>query len=236
MTYKLPNFSVFLVIHTDNLLLTNSFSMPVLKLIFKCFNFTYLFTLQQLRWTTREWQKHFTILQVSTAKPSQLQKQLTHQRRQDQGNGKQWDSMPITHSEWTTGAGGYIIIPWVLDYRRWSVYNGISYQVKQITGDWGIVAENMEKSQHTDFNKDVTNESSSMACSNIRPWKLDTQKEWKNTPWRLWDERNEKDSGGSTDSKENRWVDSKQSWSKEGTVDTVKARKLAYYEENKRKS
>ena len=37
----------------------------------------------------------------------------------------------------------------------------------------------MEKSQHTDFNKDTTNESASVACSNIRLWKLDTQKEWR---------------------------------------------------------
>ena len=30
-----------------------------------------------------------------------------------------------------------------------------------------ITAENMEKSQHTDFNEDTTNESASVACSNI---------------------------------------------------------------------
>jgi len=34
--------------------------------------------------------------------------------------------------------------------------------------DRGITAENMEKSQHTDFNEDATNESASVACSNIR--------------------------------------------------------------------
>ena len=28
-------------------------------------------------------------------------------------------------------------------------------------------AENMEKSQHTDFDKDTTNESASVACSNV---------------------------------------------------------------------
>jgi len=43
---------------------------------------------------------------------------------------------------------------------------------------WGITAENMEKSQHTDFNENTTDESASMACSNvhvyIRLWKLDT--------------------------------------------------------------
>jgi len=31
-----------------------------------------------------------------------------------------------------------------------------------------ITAENTEKSQHTDFNEDTTNESASVACSNIR--------------------------------------------------------------------
>jgi len=32
------------------------------------------------------------------------------------------------------------------------------HQVKQRAGHWGITAENMEKSQHTDFNEDTTNE------------------------------------------------------------------------------
>jgi len=44
----------------------------------------------------------------------------------------------------------------------------IPYQVKQRAGDRDITAENMEKSQHTDFNEDTTNESASVACSNIR--------------------------------------------------------------------
>ena len=35
-------------------------------------------------------------------------------------------------------------------------------------GDQGITAENMEKSQHTDFNKDMTNESASVDCSKVR--------------------------------------------------------------------
>ena len=66
----------------------------------------------------------------------------------------------------------------------------------------------MEKSQHTDFNEDTTNESASMACSNIRLWKLDSQKEWRKTSGRLWDETAEKDSVGFVDSKENKWVGS----------------------------
>jgi len=35
------------------------------------------------------------------------------------------------------------------------------------TGDCGITAENTEKSQHTDFNEDKTNESASVACSHV---------------------------------------------------------------------
>ena len=66
----------------------------------------------------------------------------------------------------------------------------------------------MEESQHIDFNEDTTNESASVASSNVRLWKLDTQKEWRNTSWRLWDERAEKDSAGFMDSKENKWVGS----------------------------
>jgi len=42
-----------------------------------------------------------------------------------------------------------------------------TYQIKQRAGDRGITAENMEKSQHTDFNEDTTNESTSVACSNV---------------------------------------------------------------------
>ena len=40
----------------------------------------------------------------------------------------------------------------------------------------------------------------------------------KNEETRLWDERTEKDSAGFVDSKENKWLGSWQSWSKEGTV------------------
>ena len=40
--------------------------------------------------------------------------------------------------------------------------------VKRRAGDRSITGENMEKSQHTDFNEDATDESASVACSNIR--------------------------------------------------------------------
>ena len=71
-----------------------------------------------------------------------------------------------------------------------------------------------EKSQHTDFNEDTNNKSVSVACSNVRLWKLDTQKEWRNMSWCFWDKRAEKDSTSSwTAKKTNEWV-LKQSWSK----------------------
>jgi len=91
----------------------------------------------------------------------------------------------------------YVPVPCVPDYIRWWLYDGIPYQVKQRAGDRGIAAEDMEKSQHTDFNEDTTNESASVACSNIRLLKLDSQKER--------DERTEKDSAGFVDSTENKW-------------------------------
>ena len=48
------------------------------------------------------------------------------------------------------------------------MYDGIPHQVKQRAGDRGITAEDMEKSQHTNFNEDTTDEGASVACSNIR--------------------------------------------------------------------
>ena len=87
----------------------------------------------------------------------------------------------------------------------------------------------MEKSQHTDFNEDKTNESASVACSHVGLWKLDTQEEWRNTSWGLWDERTEKDSACFVDSKENKWGVLNKAEVKRELLDTVKARKLAYY-------
>ena len=48
------------------------------------------------------------------------------------------------------------------------MYDEISCQVKQRVGDRGITAEDMEKSRHTDFNEDTTNESVNVSCSNVR--------------------------------------------------------------------
>jgi len=59
------------------------------------------------------------------------------------------------------------------------VYDGIPCQVKQGAGDRGITAQNMEKSQHTDFIEDTTNESASVVFSIIQLRKMDTQKDKK---------------------------------------------------------
>ena len=76
-------------------------------------------------------------------------------------------------------------------YRRWWVYDGIRYQVKQTAGDQGITAENMEVTAYTHFNEDTTNESASVACSNARLWEVGSQDEWRNalTPlrWKNWE-------------------------------------------------
>jgi len=50
------------------------------------------------------------------------------------------------------------------------VYDGgIPQQAKKRAArPWGITAENIEKSQHTDLNEDTTNESASVASSNVR--------------------------------------------------------------------
>jgi len=49
-----------------------------------------------------------------------------------------------------------------------NVFEYHSSNVIQRAGDRGITAEDMEKSQHTDFNEDTTDEGASVACSNIR--------------------------------------------------------------------
>jgi len=73
-------------------------------------------------------------------------------------------------------------------------------------GNRSITAENAEKSQDTDFNKDTTNESASVACSNVRLAVKAGQKECRNPSWRLWGERAEKDVAGFVDRKENKSV------------------------------
>ena len=125
----------------------------------------------------------------------------------------------------------YVPVPWVPDYRRWWVYDGIPHQVKQRAGDRGITAEaeDMEKSQHTDFYEDTTNESASVACSNIRLWKLDSQKEWRNTSWLT------KTLRVSWTAKKTMCGFLTKAGVKRELFDTVKARKLAYYGHTMRK-
>jgi len=66
----------------------------------------------------------------------------------------------------THGFGGYLDV-------SSSKCDLLAYQVKQRAGDRASL-QDMWKSQHTDFNEDTTNESASVACSNIRL----TQKSW----------------------------------------------------------
>ena len=123
------------------------------------------------------------------------------------GNGERRHSVQHTHSEWTTGAGGYVPVPWVPDYRRWWVYDRIPYQIKQRAGDRGITTKDMENSQHTDFNEDTTNERIvwPVATYGCESW---THRKNEETRLDAWDERTEKDSAGFVDSKENKWVGS----------------------------
>ena len=55
-----------------------------------------------------------------------------------------------------------------LDRQRKNVLRHNVQAIDDRAGNWGITAENMEKSQHTDFNEDKTNESASVACSHVR--------------------------------------------------------------------
>jgi len=66
-----------------------------------------------------------------------------------------------------------------------------------------------------------------MVCSNVRLWKLDTQKEWRNTIWLLWYEKLEILRVSWTAKKTNGWVLNEAGVKKE-LLDTGKARKLAY--------
>ena len=104
-----------------------------------------------------------------------------------------------------------------------------------MAGDRGIAAENMEKSQHTDFNEDNTNESASVARSHVRLWKLDTQKEWRNTSWGLrWKDWERFFVFHGEQKKTNESVLNKAGVKRE-LLGTVKARKLACYGHTMRK-
>ena len=105
------------------------------------------------------------------------------------------------------------------------MYDGIPYQVKQRAGDRGITAESMEKSQHNDFSEDTTNESASAACSNI--WTLRKNEETRLDAFEMKGLR-EILQVSLTAKKRNEW-DLNKAGVKRELLDTVKARKLAYY-------
>ena len=132
--------------------------------------------------------------------------------------------------DFLTGAGGYVPVPWVRDCRRFWVYNGIPYQVKQRAGDRGITAENMEKSQHTDFSTKIQLMKAlewPVATYGCERWTLRKNEETRldefemkglrKMLWLSWTAR-----------KTNEWVLNKAGVKRE-LLDTVKARKLAYY-------
>ena len=111
------------------------------------------------------------------------------------------------------------------------MYDGIPYQFKQTAGDRGITAESMEKSQHNDFNEDTTNESASAACSNI--WTLRKNEETRLDAFEVKGLR-EILRVSLTAKKRNEW-DLNKAGVKRELLDTVKARKLAYYGHTVRK-
>ena len=116
------------------------------------------------------------------------------------------------------------------------MYDGIPYQVKQRAGDRDITAEYMEKSQHTDFNEDTSNESASVACSNILLLKPDSQKKNEETRLDAFEMKGLRKilRVSWTAKKTNEWVLNK-AGVKRKLLDIVKARKLAYYGHTMRK-
>ena len=88
----------------------------------------------------------------------------------------------------------------------------------------------MEKSQHTDFNEDRTNESASVACSHVygcESWTLRKNEETRLEAFEMKGLRKIL-RVSSTAKKTNEWVLNKAGVKRE-LLDTVKARKLAYY-------
>ena len=104
-----------------------------------------------------------------------------------------------------------------------------------MAGDRGIAAENMEKSQHTDFNEDNTNESASVSCSHYgcESWTLRKTDE---TRLEAFDTKGLRKilRVSWTAKKTNEWVLNKAGVKRE-LLDTFKARKLAYYGHTMRK-
>ena len=113
------------------------------------------------------------------------------------------------------------------------MYDGIPYQVKQRAGDRGFTAENIEKSQHTSFNEYTTNESASVACSNIQSWTLRKNEETRLDAFEMKGLRKIVRVSW-TAKKTNEWVLYKAGVKKE-LLDSVKAMKRAYYGHTMRK-
>jgi len=115
------------------------------------------------------------------------------------------------------------------------VYDGIPYQVKQRAGDRGSTAENMEKSQHTNFNEDMTNETLvwSVATYGCESWTLRKNEETFLDAFEMTGLRKILRVSW-TAKKTNEWVLNKAGVTRE-LLDTVKARMLAYYSHTMRK-
>ena len=117
------------------------------------------------------------------------------------------------------------------------MYDGIPYQVKQRAGDRGITAENMEKSQHrpTNFNGDTTNEALvwPVATYGCESWTLRKNEEGRLDAFEMKGLRKVLQVSW-TAKKTNEWVLNKVGVKKK-LLDTIKARKLAYYGHTMRK-
>ena len=142
-----------------------------------------------------------------------------------------------THSEWTTtSAGEYIAVPWVSDYRRRWVYDRISYQVKQRAGDRASLQE-IWKSQTIPISTKIRLMKAlvSPTCCHVRLWKLDTRKN-EETRLETFEMKGLKKilRVSWTKKKTNEWVVNKARVKRE-LLDSVKARKLAYYGHTMRK-
>ena len=129
-----------------------------------------------------------------------------------------------------TDAGGYVAVTWVRDYRRWWVYGGIPYQLKQRTGDRGITAEiwksrSIPISTKIRLMKALVWPVATYGCESWTPGKNEESRrldafEMKGLGKILW--------VSWTAKKTNEWVLNK-AGVEITAIDTVKARKLAYY-------
>jgi len=117
-------------------------------------------------------------------RPSQPQIQPTNQRWQDQGNGEQRHSLPHTHSEWATGSAGYV-----------PVHGSVITEDGECTTEFrtslnrgqaiGASLQKIWKSHSMPISTKIRLMKALVWHSNVRLWKLGTQKEWRNTFWRL---------------------------------------------------